>query len=266
MSQDIVAVRRQVKQVHSLLRQDKLAMAVQAVIAALRLMLSTPLMKGERDEFADMVREGVDHINNDKAIRQIYPLALAYSPGDEKIVFEELKELADILKEATMSEVGDLSAALAAKKQAALDEGQEHLDNNNVEGARSVFKAISGEFPDDDALKGDIGEKFLDAGFYEDAAGYYSEAVQLNPDALHNYNKLAIALRKMGRFDVAEDYYMRALPLAPEDPNLLFNIGRLYIEWEKWDKAVEFGEKAHAISPEFDQARKLVNFARKRMA
>ncbi|MCC8195060.1 MAG: hypothetical protein LIP28_10490, partial [Deltaproteobacteria bacterium] len=70
MSQDIVSVRRQIKLVNSFLRQGKPVPAVQAVIATLRLMLSTPLMKGERDEFADLVREAVEYVNNDKGIRR----------------------------------------------------------------------------------------------------------------------------------------------------------------------------------------------------
>ncbi|MCC8193722.1 MAG: tetratricopeptide repeat protein, partial [Deltaproteobacteria bacterium] len=231
-----------------------------------RLMLSTPLMKGERDEFAALVREAVEYVNTDKGIRRIYPLALGYVPGEEKKLLEELLELADILKDETMSEVEELARSMAAKKEAALAKGQEHLDNKDYDEARSVFNAISGEFPEDGKLRGDIGEKFLNAAQYEDAARYYSEAVHLDPKALNNYNRLAIALRKLGRYDIAEAYYMRALPLAPEDPNLLFNIGRLYLEWEKWGKAVEYGEKAHALHPGFAEAQKLANFARKRMA
>lgn len=265
MSQDIVSVRRQIKLASSSLRQGKQVPAVQAVIGTLRLMLSTPLMKAERDEFADLVKETVDHINSDATVRKLYPLELIYSPGDEKMLLESMVELLDVLKENTMSEVEELAKIMAAKKEAALAKGQEHLDKQEYDNARSVFGAITREFPDDGTLKSDIGEKYLNAGLYEDAADSYAQAVELDPNALHNYNRLAIALRKLGRFDVAEDYYMKALPLAPEDPNLLFNIGRLYLEWEKWGKAFEYGEKAHAANPEFAEAQKLANFARKRM-
>ncbi|GHV51949.1 hypothetical protein FACS1894168_4150 [Deltaproteobacteria bacterium] len=103
------------------------------------------------------------------------------------------------------------------------------------------------------------------AGLYEDAAGYLASAVEINPQALNLYNHLAIALRKLGRFDVAEGYYMKALPMAPNDPYLLFNIGRLYLEWSKWDKAAEFGEKALKAQPDFAEANKLVLFAQKKI-
>lgn len=266
MSQDIVSVRRQIKLANSSLRQGKQIPAVQAVIGALRLMLSTPLMKAERDEFSNLVKEALGHINNDALVRKFYPLELLYSPGEEKPLLESMVELLDVLKENTMSEVGELAKALAAKKEAALVKGQEHLDRQDYDNARSVFGAISKEFPDDAQVRSDIGEKYLNAALYEDAVECYIEAVHLDPNVLPNYNRLAIALRKLGRFEVAEEYYMRALPLAPEDPNLLFNIGRLYLEWEKWGKAVEFGEKAHTANPSFAEARKLASFARKRLA
>ncbi len=266
MSQDIVTIRRQVKMVSSSLRQEKPVPAVQAVIATLRLMLSTPLMKSEKDEFAALVREAVSYLNNDPAIRKLYPLELVYTHGEEKRLYDDLQELLDVLKDATMSEVEEITRAMEAKKTAALTKGQEHLDARDYDGARAVFGAISREYAEDDKLKGDIGEKFLGAGLYEDAAEYFADALTLNPNVLRTYNRLAIALRKLERFDVAEEYYMRALPLAPDDPNLLFNIGRLYLDWGKWSKAVEYGEKAYAVHPEFVEAQKLANFARKKMA
>lgn len=265
MSQDIVTIRRQVKQAPSNLRQGKLVTAVQAVISALRLMLTTPLMKAEKDEFADILRESLDSLNNNAALRKIYPLALSYAPGEEKRLFDDLHELLEVLNEKTMSEVEALAKAMEEKKQAALAKGQGHLDAQEYDKARTVYNAITDEFPDDSKLKGDIGEQVLNAGLYEDAAKFLSDAVALDPRELLLYNRLAIALRKLNRYDVAEEYYMRALPLAPEDPYLLFNIGRLYAEWGKWDKALEFGEKAHAILPEFEEARKLAAFSRKKL-
>lgn len=265
MSQDIVTVRRQLKQVPSSLRQGKIVPAVQFVVAALRLLLTTPLMKAEKDEFAGLIREAIDHINNDAALRKIYPLALVYQPGEEKRLFDNLHELLEILKDESMAEVEELAKAMAARKSAALEKGQQHLDADELDKARDVFSAISGEFPDDGELKGAIGEKVLAKGMYEEAAEYLSEAVELDPEALYLYNRLGIALRKLGRFDVAESYYLKALPLAPEEPTLLFNIGRLYAEWGKWGQALEYGEKAHAIKPQFEEAKKLAAFARRNL-
>jgi Flp pilus assembly protein TadD, contains TPR repeats len=265
MSQDIVSIRRQIKQVSSLLRQGKIMLAAQAVQSVLRVMLTTPLMKAEKDEFIALIREAIDYLNNDQPLRKLYPLALMYTPGEEKKLFDDINELLDMLNEEKMTEVNALAKVMEEKKQAALDKGQGHLDAEEYDQARAVYHEITTEFPHDSELKGAIGEQMLGAGLYEDAAKHLGDAVTLDPNALNLYNRLGIALRKLSRFDVAEEYYMKALPLAPEDPYLLFNIGRLYAEWGKWDKALEYGEKAHAIKPDFEEARKLAAFSRKKL-
>lgn len=265
MSQDIVTIRRQLKQAPSTLRQGKTMSAVQAVVAALRLVLTTPLMKSEKDEFSGLVKDAVDYLNNDAALRKIYPLELEYRHGGEKQLFDDMTELLEVLKDESTAEATEVAKAMEAKKTAALTAGQEHLDAKEFDKARTVFSDISGEYPTDSQLKGAIGEKALNAGLYEDAAEYLGAAVDLDPNALPLYNRLAIALRKLGRFDVAEGYYQKALPLAPEDPYLLFNVGRLYAEWGKWDKALEFGEKAYTVEPSFEEAKKLAAFARRKL-
>ncbi|CAK7002635.1 MAG: hypothetical protein DELT_00093 [Desulfovibrio sp.] len=262
---DIVTVRRQVKQVASILRQGKIMPAAKSVVEALKLVLTKPLMKAEKDEFMDSISEAVDYLNNDANLRKLYPLAIEYVPGEEKKTLEQLVELLEIVNEDAMSGVAEMTQRIVDKKQAALNEGQCHLDAHEYDKARKVFSDISTEFADDADLKSQIGEKVLAAGLFEDAAQYFEEAVALDPNALHNYNRLAISLRKLGRFELAEEKYLTVLPLAPEDPFLLFNMGRLYAEWSKWDKALEYGEKAFALKPDFVEAQKLANFARKRL-
>lgn len=262
---DIVTIRRQVKQVPSMLRQSKMMPAVKAVAEALKLVLTTPLMKTEKDEFTESIREALDYLSDDANIRQLYPLAITYTPGEEKQTLAQLRELLGVVNEDAMAGVAEMAKRILEKKEAALAEGQRHLDAQEYDKARKVFHAISSEFADDADLKSRIGEKVLAAGQYEDAAQYFEGAVALDPGALHNYNRLAISLRKLGRFELAEEKYLIVLPLAPDDPSLLFNVGRLYAEWGKWDKACEFGDKAFALKPDFVEAQKLANFARKRM-
>lgn len=262
---DIVTIRRQLKQVPSVLRQGKLVSAARAVVEGLKIVLTTPLMKAEKDEFVDAIREAIDYLNNDQNVRKLYPLAIEYAAGEEKKTLEQMAELLDVINEDAMSGVPEMARRMMERKQTALDEGQNHLDAREYDKARKVFLEISAEFAEDADLKGQIGEKVLAAGLYEDAAKYFEDAIAINPNALHHYNRLGISLRKLGRFELAEKAYLSVLPLASEDPSLLFNIGRLYAEWGRWDKALEFGQKAFALNPELVEAQKLAAFARKRV-
>ena len=71
-------------------------------------------------------------------------------------------------------------------------------------------------------------------------------------------------LRKLRKFDIAEKYFMRATEFAKSDPNLYFNLGRLYIDWARWDKAEKASRLALRLSPGFVEARKLLNYALKK--
>ncbi len=265
MSQELTNARRNLSQINSLLRQGKLQSAVQNLHSALSLVAGRALMKSERDEFDRLFDSAVSKLNEDPHLRKIYPLSLNYVPGGEKLFLDDIKELLSVLEDASLEEAEEAARQLAEEKSQALAAGQEKLDAGEHDEARALFSALSGEHPDDGELKADIGERVLKAGLYEDAAAYLSEAVAIDPHAAYNYNRLGMALRKLARFEVAEGYYRKAMELTPEDPNLMFNIGRLYLEWEKWDKAVEFGERAANLQPEFMEARKLASFARKKM-
>lgn len=265
MSQELSTARRNLTQINSLLRQGKLLPAAQSLHSALMLIAGRPLMKTEREELDRLFDDAIRRLNADPYLRKLYPLSLNYVPGAEKLFADEVVELLNVLQEATMAEAEEAAQALAEKKAKVLAEGQSKLDAGEHNAARAVFSALSGEHPDDSDLKADIGERVMKAGLYEDAAAYLSEAVAIDPHALQYYNRLGMALRKLGRFDAAEDFYLKAFDIAPENTSLLFNIGRLYLEWERWDKAVELGEKAAALQPDFIEARKLADFARKKM-
>ena len=265
MSQELSNARRNLTQINSLLRQGKLLPAAQALHSALMLVAGKALMKAEREELDRLFDDAIRRLNADPHLRKLYPLSLNYVPGAEKLFADEVVELLNVLQEATMAEAEEAARVREEKKAKGLAEGQGKLDAGEHDAARAVFSALSGENPDDSDLKADIGERVMKAGLYEDAAAYLSEAVSIDPHAIHYYNRLGMALRKLGRFDSAEGFYLKALDIAPEDTNLLFNMGRLYLEWEHWDKAVEFGEKAAVLQPSFVEARKLADFARKKM-
>lgn len=266
MSQDLINARRQLTQINTQLRQGKIMPAVQALHGALNTVIRLSLMRNEKEEFERLFTDAVMRLNADKPLRKIYPLALEYSPGSEKRLIADLAELLAMLQEESMAEAEAIAQALAAKKAAILEEGQGYLDAQEHDKARGVFKSLIETYPDDSEMRADIGERVLKTGLYEDAVEHLSAAVAQDPYVLNYYNRLGIALRKLGRFDVAESYYMKALPLAPEDPNLHFNVGRLYLEWTKWEKAMEHGDKAAALNPTFAEARKLSDFARRKMA
>lgn len=265
MSGELTKARQLLTQIRGLLRQGKVMPAAQSFQSALVIVLKSPLMRSEREEFERMLADAAHHLNNDPELRKVFPLKIEYQPGSEKELLDIIRELVTAVNNAAVTEAQAHLSALEARKTADLERGQAHLDAQEYEAAAGVFRQLTHEFKDDPQLRGDIGERFLRAGRYEEAFDYLAQALDLSPESIHLYNRIGIALRRLGRFETAEKYYLRAFQYAGHDPNLLFNIGRLYVDWGRWDKVAKAAAAALRLNPAFDEARKMLEFAERKL-
>jgi len=266
MSADLIKSRKKLNSVSTLLKKGKYMPAVQAVHDGLILFLKNQVMKGERTEFEDILQKVTYTLNADKELRKIYPLIISYTPGEERALLDAMRELLQELQKALNDSVqGDLQAILTQKK-AALEQGQQHLDNQEWDKAKGVFDQLVSDFGGDTDLKADIADRYLNAGRYQEAFHMLDDALKDDPNAIHLYNRIGMVLRKMKDYETAEKYYLKALTLTSQDEYLHYNIGRLYYDWRKWKKMAKSAQKAVDINPEFGEAAKMLKFAQKKMA
>lgn len=261
MSNQLITARKKLNTVTTMLKKGKYMAAVQAIHDGLILFLKNPVMKGERDEFEEIIFKVTQSLNNDKKIREVYPLIIDYQPGDERSLLKAMRELLEELQK----EVTDNMQTILAQKEAGVDKGQEHLDKQEWDAARAVFDQLVIDFGGDTDLKADIADRYLNAGRYEEAFHMLDDALKDDPNAIHLYNRIGMVLRKMQDYATAEKYYLKALTLTSEDEYLHYNVGRLYYDWKKWAKMAKSAENAISINPDFAEASKMLKFARKKM-
>lgn len=266
MSGELTKARQKLAGINASLKQGKYMAAAQALNDAIVIMLTAQLMKNEREEFVQMIGNTVYALNAHKELRQVYPLLLHYTAGEEKKLLEELFEMRKVLQEDVNETAQRDLDALQARKTDELARGQGHLDREEFDQARQVFDSLLHEFAGDTDLRAEVAERYHKAGLNQDALGHLSQAIEASPDSLHLYNRIGMVLRKMQDYTNAESYYLRALALTQKDEYLYFNLGRLYYDWQKWDKMAKAAEMAAAINPEFQEAKKLLAFARKKLA
>ncbi len=265
MSQALSGARRQLVQVNSMLRQNNILPAVKSARAGVLIMLQHGLLKGEREEFAQLISDAAAHIGNNATVRKIFPLSLAYEQGHEREFLEVLDSLLEVLSEEALESAQVSFDAAQAAKRDALAKGQAELDQGRHQEARRTFSDLAAEHADDADLRVDIGERFLKAGLLDDATGHLESAADMGGCSAYGYNHLAISMRKLGRFDAAREYFNKALALDDQDSNIYFNLGRLYIDSQDWEKAMAAGQKALELDPEFVEARKLAAYAEKKL-
>lgn len=260
MSAELSKARQLLAQVRVNVKQEKFVPAAQALQFSLGAVLKNPLIKSEREEFEKLLAEAMDYFVNADTIMKVYPLKLTYAPGSERALYDTMR---DVITELSRTVLEDAQAQVQAREQKKknwLARGLEELQNLPSKGQASLAALIR-EYPDDAELRGAVGEALLKVGLYEQAVIYLTEALDLKPDMLPCYNTIGMALRKLSRFDVAESYYLRASQYLRHDPNLYFNIGRLYVDWKKWDKAKQAAMAAMKLNPDFVEAQKLFSYA-----
>lgn len=266
MSTELTQARQKISQVNTFLKQEKYIPAVEALYQAVRIVLSQPLMRQEKEEFTELFQKAAYALDSHKGFRQLIPLKVEYTPGKERDLLNVLSECLRELRDSAVNEAKDQLAALERRREEYLTRGQQNIDSAEYEQARSVFDELLTIIPDDPDLKAEIGDRFLRAGRYEEAFHYLSQALEESPESIHFYNRIGIALRKLGRFETAERYYLKALDYSQDDPNLYFNVGRLYLDWKKWDDVAHMAQKALQHNPDFKEAGKMLAFANKQKA
>lgn len=261
MSNDLINSRKKLNSVSTMLKKGKYMAAVQAIHDGLILFLKNPVMKNEREEFQDILERVTQQLNNDPKIREIYPLVIKYTPGEERSLLEAMHELLQELQQS----INDSMQAILAQKKAAVEQGQQHLDSQEWDSAKGVFDQLIIEYGADADLKADIADRYLNAGRYKEAFHMLDDALKDDPNAIHLYNRIGMVLRKMEDYDTAEKYYLKALTLSSDDEYLHYNVGRLYYDWKKWKKMAQSAQNAININPDFAEAAKMLKFAKKKI-
>lgn len=87
----------------------------------------------------------------------------------------------------------------------------------------------------------------------------FGAAIDVNPDQINLYNRMAMALRKQAKYTEAINIYIKALKVAPDDEGLFYNLARALYESGQKDKAIKALDKAISLDPEFDEAITLKN-------
>ena len=261
MSAELTKARAQINKVGTYLKQAKPLPAVSALYEATLAVMRTPLIKSEKEEFSKLITDAVLLLNGDRNLRKVYPLILDYRPGSEKELVEALAGLLTELQATAVEEAKDFIADKEQRIEKGLVEGRLLIEEKRFDEAKQLLEKLARDHPRDADLRARIAELFIGGDLFEEAFSYLDEAIALSPEQIRHYNRIGIVLRKLRKYEIAEKYFIRAVDYAKADPNLYFNLGRVYLDWQRWDKAEKASRLALRLSPSFVEAHKLLNFA-----
>jgi tetratricopeptide (TPR) repeat protein len=265
MSKGLFDARRKLSSVAALVRQDKPLNAAQALFDGLQAMLREPLLKSEKAEFARFVENAVREINYNKQIQTQFSIQLSYAPGEESALLDNVKLLLDTLEGLAVDEADKAFQEREASKKARFVEAMELLAAGKAEEGQKILKNLATEYYDDAGLMVEASEALEKTDHLEEAVIYMEKARFLVKDDVYILNKLGIFYRKAGRREESEKMFLAAGARTPDDPYLLFNKGRLYLDWQRWSECLAAAKAALALQPDFEEARKMAGYAAKRV-
>ena len=94
------------------------------------------------------------------------------------------------------------------------------------------------------------GKQSLDRGDIGKAIEYFLTAHRRDPESLEGINALAVSYDMLGRSDLADRYFAKALALAPRDPEILNNVGYAMLKRGDTQRARKYLLEAKALSSE----------------
>ncbi len=264
MSTELNKARKDLSNIPGLLKRDKILPALTSLQNGLKVYLKSNLMQSEKKEFQEMLDKALYALNTNSYLRQVYPVLLKLEAGKEKELLQNVRELVDILQEEMTSEAKESLEEMEKRKKEDLERARKLHGEGDKDKADALLHKLVREFDQDFDLKIDIADLLIDAEEYQKALDYLKLAYKDNPSSVHIYNRLGMALRKLGRLEDSEKAYSQAVKITPNDEYLHFNMGRLYMDMQKWSEAKRAAEKALSINPEFNQARKMLQYTQKK--
>lgn len=129
----------------------------------------------------------------------------------------------------------------------------------------------SAEFEYNKALKLDVnnvranfgvGKLYLTTGEKDKAKEVFEKLSNIDAifeeDNKHIFNELGIELRRLGLYNEAINYYIKALSIAQDDENLFYNTARAYYEKGDLKNAMMFLGKALVLKPDMMEGHRLL--------
>jgi tetratricopeptide (TPR) repeat protein len=218
------------------------------------------LIKQEKKEFQELLTKAIHLISLDPRIKEACKTPLEYVPKKEAELLAVMRSLPDLIHANQARRDGQEAEARMQAKGDRLEKGRQLLMQKYFDGALQLFRRLCDDFPEDAELRAEIGKTLFDINHIE-CITFLEQAVALNPGDHKSMAMMGVALRKIKKFDQAEEAYQNALAVDQDNVNYLFNLSRVYIDSGNWTKAQETLRRVLTIDPSLEPAKKGLEFA-----
>ena len=258
------SVSQNIAKAKKLLDRNETVRALESLISGVSIFEAAQVMSRVRAGVEFAIQECVDACNNHKdigglirTIAQSDKAAIVYRPGEEAKLVAVLNIIRKALIEAEALEQQAAAEKARQQKEAQFAAARQALLNGEMPKGRALLRRIGEEFSAEPGVLALIGNILIEAGFMPDAVPYLEQAIVDFPREKDAYGALASCYMTLREYEKGERLYRVAIKEFGAHPKTLTNLGKLYLQWGKREKAFEVLQQVVRRDPDNKEAAEL---------
>ena len=258
------SVSQNIARAKSYVKRDELVRALDCLLSAMEQYHPASIAGKARYVVEVNIQECIADLNSHAKIRELLhsiaksdKVSIVYQPGKEAGLAPVLQILRKALAESEAEKRRAEEASFAGRKETLFAKAKGHIAEGETPRGKAVLRQLGDEFGQEPGVLADIGKILIGADLKWDAMEFLEQAVELFPKASGAYGDLAACYMEMREYEKGETLYLKAISVFGEHPRTLVNLGKLYIAWNKRDKAFDILNKAVRRDPNNEEAKAL---------
>ncbi len=250
----------------SLVRRDDPVRALDALIRALDLFEPESIIGKARFEIEVTIQECLADLNRHPKVRALldqvtrsHNAMINYKPGEENTLKSVLHVLRKGLFEVEQEKVRHDQEKQDHRKSLLLQKASEHLDAGEKPRGKAMLRLLADEFGSEPGVLLQVGTMLIGAKLHYDAAEFLEAAIEAFPKEGRAYQELVTCYLELREWEKAESVYRRAIRQFGAHPKTMLNLAKLYMNWNKKEKAFEAAQHVLRHEPDNAEAKAIID-------
>ena len=257
VSQDIARAKK-------LLERNEAVRALDSLILGLNGFEAAHVLGRARTGVEFSIRECVEACNGDKNIRGVIrhfakseKASITYTPGEEGKLVGILGLLRKALVEAGSAAQRAEEEKTRQRRDTQITTAWKAMRNGELPKGRALLRKTGEEFGSELEVLTMIGDILIEFDFLLDAVPYLEQAIANFPRNGKAYGTLASCYITLREYEKAEKLYRAAIKEFGTHPKTMLNLGKLYLQWNKKENALEVLQQVLRREPDNKEAAEL---------
>jgi Flp pilus assembly protein TadD len=260
------AVSHNLNRARSLLKRDDTVRALESMIAGIDAFHPNTMPGKLRFEVEVLISECVQELNRQPMVRALLEklshspnASVPYQPGKEVKLRSLLQLVFKALKESIADRERNAEEERVKRKELLLQKGAELLKAGDMPRGKAALRVAAEEFGKEKGIFVQVADLLLAHNLHFEAGEMLERAIEEFPKDAAAYGKATQCWTTLREFEKAEAVYLAAVKNFGKHPRTLLNMAKLYLLWNKKEKAFSVALEAYNKDKSLVEAKEIVD-------